>query len=105
MGKWVRWLWLRDTLFCYGYGTMRVSINHQTDAVPVELRTRESVFVVSSVRGLHSYGDLTKLERYHDRRPWFYGGINNFGLGCSSMMLSSVCVRPNWFHHHYLFES
>ena len=81
--------------------------NHRTDAVFVELRARESVFVVSSVRGLHSCrnGDLTKLERYHNRRPWFYRDINNFGLGSSSMMLSSVCVRPNWFHHHYLFES
>ncbi|KAH0895182.1 hypothetical protein HID58_057611, partial [Brassica napus] len=70
-------------------------------------KARESVFVVSSVRGLDSCrnGDLTKLERYHNRRPWFYRDINNFGLGSSSMMLSSVCVRPNWFHHHYLFES
>ncbi|KAG5393259.1 hypothetical protein IGI04_023222 [Brassica rapa subsp. trilocularis] len=65
--------------------------NHRTDAVSVELRERESVFVVSSVRGLHSCrnGDLTKLERYHNRRPWFYRGINNFGLGSSSMILSS----------------
>ncbi|KAF3502418.1 hypothetical protein F2Q69_00041458 [Brassica cretica] len=28
--------------------------------------------------------------------PWFYRGINNSGLGGSSMMLSSVYVRPNW---------
>ncbi|KAH0909493.1 hypothetical protein HID58_032814 [Brassica napus] len=65
-------------------------------------RARESVFVLFSVRGLHSCrnGDPAKLERY-----WFYHGINNYGLGCSSMMLSSVCVRPNWFHHHCLFKS
>ncbi|KAH0894037.1 hypothetical protein HID58_056466, partial [Brassica napus] len=42
-------------------------------------------------------GVLAKLERYHDLGPWFYRGINNSGLGGSSMMLSSVCVRPNWF--------
>ncbi|KAH0857905.1 LOW QUALITY PROTEIN: hypothetical protein HID58_086166 [Brassica napus] len=43
--------------------------------------------------------------RYHDLGPWFYRGINNSGLGGSSMMLSSVYVRPNWFRHHCLFES
>ncbi|KAF2539001.1 hypothetical protein F2Q68_00019996 [Brassica cretica] len=50
-------------------------------------------------------GVLAKLERYHDLGPWFYCGINNSGLGGSSMMLSSVYVRPNWFRHHCLFES
>ncbi|KAF2570398.1 hypothetical protein F2Q70_00001948 [Brassica cretica] len=75
------------------------------------LRARESVLVLSSVlssvRGLDSCrnGVLAKLERYHDLGPWFYCGINNSGLGGSSMMLSSVYVRPNWFRHHCLFES
>ncbi|CAN6866455.1 unnamed protein product, partial [Brassica oleracea] len=30
-----------------------------------------------------------KVLRYHDLGPWFYRGINNSGLGGSSMMLSS----------------
>ncbi|CAG7870184.1 unnamed protein product [Brassica rapa] len=45
-------------------------------------------------RLLHKNGDLTKLERYHNRRPWFYRDIYRFGMrGPGAVIATSTTWR------------